>query len=47
VSSERLKGDATLFDPRFEAIKGDLLLVKWMLGTLITMAAANFSKKFF
>ncbi|MFZ3161359.1 MAG: coiled-coil domain-containing protein [Rhodoferax sp.] len=34
-------------DPRFEAIKGDLSLLKWMMGALIAIAVANFSKQFF
>jgi len=34
-------------DPRFESIKGDMSLVKWMMGALIAIAAANFSKQFF
>ncbi len=34
-------------DPRFESIKADMLLVKWMMGALLTIAIANFSKQFF
>ena len=34
-------------DPRFEAIKGDMSLLKWMMGALIAIAVANFSKQFF
>lgn len=32
---------------RFEALKGDISLVKWMMGALIAIAVANFSKQFF
>lgn len=28
-------------------IKADLNLIKWMMGALIAMAVANFSKRFF
>lgn len=34
-------------DMRFEALKGDMSLVKWMMGALIALAVANFSKQFF
>jgi hypothetical protein len=34
-------------DPRFEASKGDMSLLKWMMGALIAIAVANFSKQFF
>ncbi|MBV5298285.1 MAG: DUF1640 domain-containing protein [Rhodoferax sp.] len=34
-------------DPRFESIKGDMSLVKWMMGALIAISVANFSKQFF
>ena len=34
-------------DTRFEALKGDISLIKWMMGALIAMAVANFSKQFF
>ena len=34
-------------DPRFETIKGDMSLLKWMMGALIAVAIANFSKEFF
>ena len=34
-------------DPQFESIKGDMLLVKWMMGALIAISVANFSKQFF
>ncbi len=34
-------------DTRFESLKGDMLLIKWMMGALIAMAIANFSKQFF
>ena len=34
-------------DSRFEALKGDMSLVKWMMGALIAIAVANFSKQFF
>ena len=34
-------------DPRFETIKGDMSLLKWMMGALIAVAIANFSKQFF
>ena len=34
-------------DARFEALKGDMSLVKWMMGALIAIAVANFSKQFF
>lgn len=34
-------------DPRFKAIKGDMSLLKWMMGALIAIAVANFSKQFF
>ena len=33
-------------DSRFEVLKGDLSLVKWMMGALIAIAVANFSKQF-
>ena len=34
-------------DARFEALKGDMLLIKWMMGALIAIPVANFSKQFF
>ena len=34
-------------DTRFEALKGDMSLIKWMMGALIALAVANFSKQFF
>ncbi len=34
-------------DARFEALKGDMSLIKWMMGALIAIAVANFSKQFF
>lgn len=34
-------------DNRFESVKSDLSLVKWMMGALIALAVANFSKQFF
>lgn len=34
-------------DARFEALKGDTSLIKWMMGALIAIAVANFSKQFF
>lgn len=34
-------------DSRFESLKGDMSLVKWMMGALIALAVANFSKQFF
>lgn len=34
-------------ETRFEALKGDMSLIKWMLGGLIALAIANFSKQFF
>lgn len=34
-------------DTKFEAMKGDMTLVKWMMGALVAMAIANFSKQFF
>lgn len=34
-------------DTRFESIKGDMSLLKWMMGALIAIAVANFSKQFF
>lgn len=34
-------------DMRFEALKGDMALVKWIMGALIALAVANFSKQFF
>ncbi|MDI1246463.1 MAG: DUF1640 domain-containing protein [Rhodoferax sp.] len=33
-------------EPRFEAIKGDMAVLKWMMGALIAIAAANFAKQF-
>jgi len=34
-------------DSRFESIKSDLSLVKWMMGALVALAVANFGKQFF
>lgn len=34
-------------DTKFEALKGDMTLGKWMMGALVAMAIANFSKQFF
>ena len=34
-------------DNKFEAMKGDMTLVKWMMGALVAMAIANFSRQFF
>ena len=34
-------------DTRFESIKDDMSLLKWMMGALIALAIANFSKQFF
>jgi hypothetical protein len=34
-------------DSKFEVIKGDMSLLKWMMGALIAIAVANFSKQFF
>lgn len=34
-------------DVRFESIKGDMSLLKGMMGALIAIAIANFSKQFF
>lgn len=34
-------------DPLFAAIKGDMPLLKWMIGALIAITVANFSKQFF
>lgn len=30
-------------EPKFESIKGDMSLLKWMMGALIAIAIANFS----
>jgi len=34
-------------EPRFESLKGDMSLLKWMMGALIALAVANFSRQFF
>jgi hypothetical protein len=34
-------------DSRFESLKGEMTLVKWMLGAVVALAIANFSKQFF
>lgn len=34
-------------DSRFESVKGDLSMVKWMMGALIAIAVSNFSRWFF
>ncbi|MDD5296905.1 MAG: hypothetical protein PHU46_08335 [Rhodocyclaceae bacterium] len=34
-------------DSRFESLKGEMTLIKWMLGAVVALAIANFSKQFF
>lgn len=34
-------------DPRFQELKGDMSLIKGMMGALIAVAIAKFSKQFF
>lgn len=47
VTRRDLRAFELRLDPRFEAIKGDMSLLKWMMGALIAIAIANFSKQFF
>ena len=47
VTQRDLREMELRMDTRFESVKGDLSLIKWMMGALIAMAIANFSKQFF
>jgi hypothetical protein len=45
--TSRLREMELRLDTRFESIKGNMSLLKWMMGALIAIAIANFSKQFF
>lgn len=47
VTRRDLRETELRIDSRFEALKGDMSLVKWMMSGLIAIAVANFAKQFF
>ena len=47
VTRRDLRETELRIDSRFEALKGDMSLVKWMMSALIAVAVANFAKQFF
>ena len=44
IDIEAIRADIGKIDAR---VTGELLLVKWMLGVIITISVANFAKQFF
>ena len=46
VTKRDLKELELKMDTRFEQIKGEISLVKWMLGAILGLAVANFAKQF-
>jgi hypothetical protein len=47
VTKRDLKELELKMDTRFEQLKGEISLVKWMLGAILGLAVANFAKQFF
>ena len=46
VTKRDLKELEFKLEARFEQLKGELGLVKWMLGAILGLAIANFAKQF-
>ena len=42
-----VRNDLSKLDKEVALVKADIGLVKWMMGALIALAVANFSKQFF
>ena len=42
-----VRDDVAKLDKEVALVKADIGLVKWMMGALIALAAANFGKQFF
>ena len=42
-----VRSDLAKLDKEVALVKADIGLVKWMMGALIALAVANFSKQFF
>jgi hypothetical protein len=46
VTKRDLKELELKMETRFEQLKGEISLVKWMLGAILGLAIANFAKQF-